>query len=139
MCPKISPAFPVDLPSRLFRGPLEVIRPEKGEPRKIGAMHPGLAAHPFVQHVEALGIEVAHEGMHQHGYTERGKGAWFHAVDLICEGLVGELIETQHFTDPASIFRAVVYGCRIRTTKAGRARAISPLAKPAISCAIGRV
>jgi hypothetical protein len=33
-------------------------------------------------------------------------------VDLICEGLVGELIETQHFTDPASIFRAVVYGCR---------------------------
>jgi hypothetical protein len=33
-------------------------------------------------------------------------------VDLVCEGLVGELIETQHFTDPASIFRAVVYGCR---------------------------
>jgi hypothetical protein len=32
--------------------------------------------------------------------------------DLVCEGLVGELIETQHFTDPASIFRAVVYGCR---------------------------
>jgi hypothetical protein len=56
--------------------------------------------------------------LHQHGYTERGKGAWFHAVDLICEGLVGELIETQHFTDPASIFRAVVYGCRTRTTKA---------------------
>jgi hypothetical protein len=66
-----------------------------------------------VQHVEALGIEVAHEGItNAYGYTERGKGAWFHAVDLICEGLVGELIETQHFTDPASIFRAVVYGCR---------------------------
>lgn len=104
---------PWNLPSRLFRGPLEVIRPAKGEPRKVGLMHPGLAAHPFVQHVEALGIEVAHEGIaNAYGYTERGKGAWFHAVDLICEGMVQELIETQGFTDPASIFRAVVHGCR---------------------------
>jgi hypothetical protein len=65
----------VNLPSRLFRGPLEVIRPEKGEPRKIGLMHPGLATHPFVLHVEALGIEVAREGVaNAYGYTERGKG-----------------------------------------------------------------
>jgi hypothetical protein len=38
---------PWNLPSRLFRGPLEVIRPAKGEPRKVGLMHPGLAAHPL--------------------------------------------------------------------------------------------
>jgi hypothetical protein len=74
-------------------------------------LHPGLAAHPFVQHVEALGIEVAHEGItNAYGYTERAKGAWFHAVDLVCE-MWRELIETQDFTDPASIFRAIVYGC----------------------------
>lgn len=104
---------PWNLPSRLFRGPLEVVRPEKGEPRKVGLLHPGLAAHPFVQHVEALGIEVAHEGItNAYGYTERPKGAWFHAVDLVCAGMWRELIETQDFTDPASIFRAIVYGCR---------------------------
>jgi hypothetical protein len=73
--PRLPPAFPVESAFAPFRGPLEVIRPEKGEPRKIGLMHPGLAEHPFVQHVEALGIEVAREGVaNAYGYTERGKG-----------------------------------------------------------------
>jgi hypothetical protein len=75
MCPKASPSFPVESAFAPVPGPLEVIPPEKGEPRKIGLMHPGLAEHPFVQHVEALGIEVAHEGItNAYGYTERGKG-----------------------------------------------------------------
>jgi hypothetical protein len=75
MCPKISLPSPVESAFAPFPGPLEVIRPEKGEPRKIGLMHPGLATHPFVLHVEALGIEVAREGVaNAYGYTERGKG-----------------------------------------------------------------
>src|SRR3546814_12151144 len=43
---------PWNLPSRLFQFPIEVIRAEQDEPRKIGLRHPLLAAHPFVQHVE---------------------------------------------------------------------------------------
>jgi hypothetical protein len=115
---------PWNLPSRLFRFPIEVSRSEKGQSRKIGLMHPDLAAHPFVQHVEKLlGFEIPREGItNAYGYTERGKGAWWHAVDLISAGQWRALLDTQDFTDCHSIFGAIVYGCRYshHDEKAGR-------------------
>ncbi|SCW93631.1 hypothetical protein SAMN02927924_04371 [Sphingobium faniae] len=103
---------PWNLPSRLFQFPIEVIRAEQDEPRKIGLRHPLLAAHPFVQHVESvLGIEIAREGVtNRHGYSNRAHSLWHHAVDLISAGEWRELLATQEFTEPRNIFNAVVYG-----------------------------
>ena len=105
---------PWNLPSRLFEFPIEVIRAEQGEPRKIGLRHPLLAAHPFVQHVESvLGIEIAREGVtNRYGYSDRAHALWHHAVDLISAGKWRELLDTQEFTEPRNIFKAVSYGCR---------------------------
>ena len=105
---------PWNLPSRLFQFPIEVIRAEQDEPRKIGLRHPLLASHPFVQHVESvLGIEIAPEGVqNRYGYSNREHGAWHHAVDLISAGLWRELLATQDYTTPRCIFKAVAYGCR---------------------------
>src|SRR3546814_18461236 len=48
---------PWNLPSRLFRFPIEVCKPRGDRPRTIGLRHPGLAEHPFVQSVApALGV-----------------------------------------------------------------------------------
>lgn len=105
---------PWNLPSRLFQFPIEVIRAEQDEPRKIGLRHPLLAAHPFVQHVESvLGVEIAREGVaNRHGYSNRANSLWHHAVDLISAGKWRELLETQEFTEPRNIFKAVAYGLR---------------------------
>lgn len=103
---------PWNLPSRLFHFPIEVIKAEQDEPRKIGLRHPLLAAHPFVQHVESvLGFQIAHEGVtNRHGYSNREHSTWHHAVDLISAGKCRELLDTQEFTEPCNIFNAVVYG-----------------------------
>lgn len=105
---------PWNLPSRLFQFPIEVIRAEQGEPRKIGLRHPLLAAHPFVQHVESvLGIEIAREGVtNRYGYSNRSHSLWHHAVDLISAGKWRELLDTQEFTEPSNIFNAIAYSCR---------------------------
>ena len=56
---------PWNLPSRLFRFPIEVCRPDGDQPRKIGLRHPLLANHPYVRHVEALlGFEIVRHGEH---------------------------------------------------------------------------
>jgi hypothetical protein len=74
-------------------------------------MHPGLAEHPFVQHVEALGIEVPHEGItNAYGYP----GA--RGILCLSEAGVGELIETQHFT----IRILCCHRAGIRTMRAGK-------------------
>lgn len=105
---------PWNLPSRLFQFPIEVIRAEQGEPRKIGLRHPLLAAHPFVQHVESvLGIQIAREGVtNRYGYSNSRNSLWHHAVDLISAGKWRELLDTQEFTEPSNIFNAIAYGCR---------------------------
>jgi hypothetical protein len=113
--PRVFPlSAPWNLPSRLFQFPIEVIRAEQDEPRKIGLRHPLLAAHPFVQHVEnTLGIEIAREGVtNRYGYSNRTHSLWHHAVDLISAGKWRELLETQEFTEPRNIFKAVAYGLR---------------------------
>ncbi|WP_430442293.1 hypothetical protein [Shinella sp.] len=105
---------PWNLPSRMFRFPIEVCRPDGDQPRKIGLRHPLLAGHPYVQHVESLlGFEIDHNGApNRHGYSSGPTACWWHAVDLVTAGKWRELLATREFTAPECIMNAVAYGCR---------------------------
>lgn len=103
---------PWNLPSRLFRFPIETHRPDGEYPRTIGLRHPLLADHPFVQHVEkVLGMTIPRKAAcNRYGYSSADTARWWHAVDLVTAGMWRELIDTARFTDPASMFRAVAFG-----------------------------
>lgn len=105
---------PWNLPSRLFQFPIEVRQPDGDLPRKIGLRHPLLAEHPFVKHVEAeLQVEIDPNGApNRYGYSSGPTARWWHAVDLITAGHWRDLLETQQYTEPANVMRAVAYGCR---------------------------
>ncbi len=105
---------PWNLPSRMFRFPIEVCCPDGDRPRRIGLRHPLLAGHPYVRHVEAmLGFEIARDGApNRHGYSSAPTARWWHAVDLISAGKWRDLLATQEFTEPDCIMQAVAYGCR---------------------------
>lgn len=105
---------PWNLPSRLFRSPIEVQRVRGEQPRAIGLRHPALAAHPFVQHVEAaLGFSLDRDGApNEHGYSTCRDFRWYHAVDLVTAGHWRALLETAEFTSTRDIFNAVSFGLR---------------------------
>lgn len=103
---------PWNLPSRMFKFPIAVRKPDGDEPRHLGLHHPALAAHPFVQRVEAaLGVTLDPNGApNKHGYSQCRNFQWFHAIDPVCAGRWRELLETAEFTTPRDIFNAVVFG-----------------------------
>ncbi|MBD8737042.1 hypothetical protein [Sphingomonas sp. CFBP 13706] len=105
---------PWDLPSRLFRFPIEVCKARGDRPRTIGLRHPDLAGHPFVQHVEAaLGFKLDPNGApNENGYSTCESFGWFHAVDLVTAGQWRALLDTSDFTTTRSIFNAVDFGLR---------------------------
>lgn len=100
---------PWNLPSRMFQFPIETHAPREDYERTIGLLHPALAGHPYVKHVEAvLGITIPREpAMNDCGYTAADTAPWWHAVDLACSGHWRELIETAEFTGPDCMFRAI--------------------------------
>lgn len=102
---------PWNLPSRLFRFPIEVSEGRRGS-RRVGLMHPLLGGHPFVQRVrEALGVELDPMGApNEHGVSKQRTGLWWHAVDLVTAGKWRELLETREFTTDADIAGAVAFG-----------------------------
>lgn len=103
---------PWNLPSRLFRFPIEVHDPKGDQPRRLSIRHPLLASHPWVQHVEAeLGEPIAVDE-HGYGFSGARSGRYHHAVDLVSAGMVRELIETLDYTDPSAVFQAIGYGLR---------------------------
>lgn len=103
---------PWNLPSRLFRFPIEVSAGHGETLRRIGLMHPHLADHPFVRHVEeVLGIVLDPDGApNVYGVSNARTGLWWHAVDLVGAGQWRALLETRHFTTDDDIARAVAYG-----------------------------
>lgn len=105
---------PWNLPSRLFRFPIEICKPRGDRPRTIGLRHPDLAAHPFVQHVTAtLGVELdPHGAPNEYGYSTCEAGLWHHAVDLITSGNWRELLATADFTTDRDILNGVAFGLR---------------------------
>jgi hypothetical protein len=102
---------PWNLPSRLFRFPIEVGEFSEGE-RRIGLMHPALVDHPYVQHVsQVLGMDIPPCGApNMHGYSKQAVGLWWHAVDLIPSGHWREALETRRFTTDKDMLRAVTFG-----------------------------
>jgi hypothetical protein len=108
---------PWNLPSRLFRFPIEtnearVDRDGQLHPRTIGLMHPLLGEHPWVQEVEQrLGLKLDPNGApNPYGYTNTRNALWWHAVDLISAGMWRELLQTREFTTDDDIIGAVAYG-----------------------------
>lgn len=69
---------PWNLPSRLFRFPIEVSAGHGEKSRRIGLMHPFLADHPFVRHVEeVLGIALDPDGApNAYGVSNARTGLW---------------------------------------------------------------
>jgi hypothetical protein len=110
-------AAPWNLPSRMFRHPIEtnaasVDRDGTVHPRTIGLMHPLLAQHPWVIEAEKrLGIKLDHNGApNPYGYTNTRNALWWHSVDLISAGMWRELLDTRQFTTDDDIVGAVAYG-----------------------------
>jgi hypothetical protein len=100
---------PWNLPSRLFRFPLEAQQRE-GK-LHIGLMHPLLGDHPFVDLVaKAISpFPIGEQGApNDYGYSQTRLALWWHAVDLI--GHWQNLLETRRFTTPSDIARAVTFG-----------------------------
>lgn len=104
--------YPWNLPSRLFQFPIEVGADNSDGTSRIGLMHPLLAAHPFVQHVEAaLGVTLdAHGAPNAYGVSKARTGQWWHAVDLVSAGQWRSLLDTREYTTAKDIARAVAYG-----------------------------
>jgi len=103
---------PWDLPSRLFRFPIELGDVAADGTRSIGLMHPHLSEHPFVQHVSAtLGMPLNLNGApNVYGVSKQPLARWWHAVDLVSAGMWRELIATRRFTTDTDIASAVAYG-----------------------------
>lgn len=103
---------PWNLPSRMFRFPIEMTRPEGDHPRRFGLMHLLLGDHPFVRRVESvLGITLDPAGApNQHGYSKSRLALWWHAADLIRDGLWERLLDTREFSNTDNIVRAVEFG-----------------------------
>lgn len=104
--------YPWNLPSRLFQFPVEVSAAEGDGTSRIGLMHPLLATHPFVQHVEAaLGLTLdAYGAPNAYGVSKARTGKWWHAVDLVSAGQWRALLDTREYTTAEDIARAVAYG-----------------------------
>ena len=104
--------YPWNLPSRLFMFPLEVTDRARDGSRRIGLLHPLLANHPFVKHVETtLGIQLDLGGApNKYGYSKAELGSWWHAMDLIITGHWRDLLKTAQFTTAEDIARAVAHG-----------------------------
>ncbi|SAL84905.1 hypothetical protein AWB68_07489 [Caballeronia choica] len=102
---------PWNLPSRLFRYPIEITDAGDGFTR-LGLMHPLLADHPFVKDVEtALEVTLRPDGApNPHGHSQSDTALWWHAVDLVAAGLWRELLETAAYTTRENIANAVWYG-----------------------------
>lgn len=105
---------PWNLPSRLFRFPIETHKPRGCRGRTIGLMHPGLGEHPYVKHVEAvLGLSIPRErASNDCGHSSSWTAPWWHAVDLVGAGHWRELRETAEFTTPKYMFQAAAFALR---------------------------
>lgn len=104
--------YPWNLPSRLFQFPIEVSADNGESTCRIGLMHPLLAAHPFVRHVEAtLGLTLdIHGAPNACGVSKARTGLWWHAVDLVRAGQWRALLDTRAYTTAEDIARAGAYG-----------------------------
>lgn len=98
------PGQPWDMPSRLFRFPIATDSCDGGKGVKVSLLHPLLAEHPFVRHVEeTLGIAIEPDD----STVGAEMGLWWHAIDMVEHGCIDALNETRRFTSSRCVYRAV--------------------------------
>ncbi len=122
--PDMRSGFPWSLPSRAFQFPIRVHRPiyDWDPPECLFLVSDALKEHPFVRHVAEVMGEMP-ETKCSDGW--RGHyGAWHHAVDLMTDRHVEDLLLTRRFTTPAAISCAVVIGLEYRVLDVGNARTV---------------
>lgn len=112
-------AAPFDLPSRLFRFPVEYRQASAKAPEALGLLHPLLVDHPYVIHMQQqLGAAIPPGGApNDHGYSRTRGAAWWHACDLGHAWRWTDLLATRHFTSDDAITRAVVWSVKYQGPK----------------------
>ncbi|MDX0275734.1 hypothetical protein GOC21_17590 [Sinorhizobium meliloti] len=120
----------LDLPSRLFRFPVEFMDAERngGESRLL-LRHPLLWQVPqvseFIADIEAkTGIRPVWEPLDEFGRDFGDQWRWYHAVDLCNDQHWQRLLQTARFTDRDKIFTAVQLGLESKTLSLKNARAV---------------
>jgi len=115
-----------ELPSRQFQFPVATALDDTGRRYVFLADQP-LRNHPFVQSLEAAGIEV-HDYAGERTFGTGENGRWHHAVDLINAGEVEGLIATREFADDGQISEAVGFALghkgKLTTAKARKVMAL---------------
>lgn len=104
----------IDLPSRLFRYPIEFMdrKRSKAPESRLLLRHPLLREAPavaaFIDDVETkTGLHVEWEPHDEFGRDIGRQWRWYHAVDLCCDKHWQGLLETRRFTDDEAIYGAV--------------------------------
>lgn len=113
------------LPSRMLRFPMAYVPADHRRDGMPALMlrHPSLAEDPFVKEVStAVNCEVIWAPTDHFGRDFGANYRWFHAVDLVCEGLIGDLLETRHLTEDICIGNALTFGLEYGKISAGEAR-----------------
>jgi hypothetical protein len=101
------------LPSRMLQYPVEYWPAEHrrdGMPALL-LRHPRLAEDPFIATLsEAVDYPVNWEEHDQYGRERSATPSWWHAVDLVIEKRVDDLLRTRYLTDDHCLAGAVTYG-----------------------------
>lgn len=121
---------PVDLPSRLFRFPVEYMdRKRTGAESRLLLRHPLLRDYPavaaFLDDIEAkTGFRAEWADQDEFGRDFGAQGRWWHAVDLCSDKHWQDLLRTKQFTDRDCIFGAVRIGLEHKMLALKHARSI---------------
>jgi N6-adenosine-specific RNA methylase IME4 len=120
----------IDLPSRLFRHPVEFMDSKRtgGESRLL-LRHPRLRDYlpvaDFLDDIEAkTGIRPEWQAEDEFGRDFGALWRWYHAVDLCSDKHFKDLLRTAHFTEPECIFNAVNFGLSNKCLSVKNARAV---------------
>ncbi|WP_080580050.1 MT-A70 family methyltransferase [Sinorhizobium fredii] len=120
----------LDLPSRLFRFPVEFMDAERG-----GGESRLLLRHPLVWQVlqvtdfladieQKIGVRPVWEPLDEFGRDFGEKWRWYHAVDLCNDKHWQGLLKTARFTDREKIFSAVKLGLEGKSLSLKNARSV---------------
>ncbi|AWI57165.1 MT-A70 family methyltransferase [Sinorhizobium fredii] len=121
---------PLDLPSRLFRFPVEFMDAKRG-----GGESRLLLRHPLVWQVlpvadflaeieQKTGVKPKWEPLDEFGRDFGEQWRWYHAVDLCNDQHWQGLLKTARFTDRDKIFTAVQFGLESKSLSLKNARAV---------------
>lgn len=116
--------MPWNLPSRVMQFPIIIGKTgwsETGTPveRAVSLIHPEVKRHPFVTQVETdLGLEIDYLSGSDVQWRNQ-LATWWHAVDLVSNGQLENLLQTRQFTTDEDIAGAIGFGLRYGPADSG--------------------